>query len=81
MFSSMFQDSTNNSRFSIFRYNNVVDNSSQILLNSYLNNESFLFEAIDQIPYDKSSKQIGEFILLRKLEYSVINTFIAVNTK
>ena len=77
----MFQDSTNNSRFSIFRYNNVVDNSSRILLNSYLNNESFLFEAIDQIPYNKSSKQIGEFVLLRKMECSVIDKLIVVNTK
>ena len=81
MFSSMFQDSTNNSRFSIFRYNNVVDNSSQILLNSFLNNKSFLFEAIDQIPYDKSFKQISEFVFLKKLECLVINKLIAVNTK
>ena len=75
----MFQDSTNNSRFSIFCYNNVVDNSSRILLNSYLNNKSSLFEAIDQIPYNKSSKQMGEFVLRDGMLARYSNKLIMVN--
>ena len=51
-----FQFSNEFSQIAIFRYNRDVDESTQILLNSYTNDEIGLLQAFDRIPYDGSGK-------------------------
>merc|ERR1711881_322801 len=47
---------------SVFRYNAVVDSSTQILLKEFPYNQSRLLEKFDQIPYDGKGTKTGQAI-------------------
>ena len=64
---SKFNFSSEFSRLSAIRYNSEVDTNSQILFNSYLDDEIGLMAAFDVIPYDGSGRGINRLLILYEL--------------
>jgi len=55
------------SRLSAIRYNRKVDTNSQILFNSFIDDQEKLYEAYDAIPYNGSGERIYHNILEHKM--------------